>query len=138
LTGGNHFDYSGTMKSTEAVPALAALAQETRLAIYRALVQAGAEGLTAGRIAEAVDTPASTLSFHMKELAAAGLVRARQEGRFVRYTAEYEVMSRLVAFLTEKCCQGMPAPQVARIGRAVESCCAPTPQTITLIRRKRP
>jgi DNA-binding transcriptional ArsR family regulator len=128
------------MKSKDAVAALAALAQETRLAIFRALVQSGSEGLTAGRIAEAVGTPASTLSFHLKELAAAGLVRSRQEGRFIHYNAEYESMSQLVAFLTEKCCQGMPAPQVARIGRAVDSCCAPAPavQPITVIRRKRP
>lgn len=86
---------------------LAALAQESRLAIFRALVQAGPEGLAAGRIAEAIGAPASTLSFHLKELAAAGLVRARQDGRFIFYTADYAAMSGLVAFLTEKCCQGV-------------------------------
>ena len=113
------------MKTNEAVVALGALAQETRLSIFRALVQAGADGLPAGRIAEAVGAPASTLSFHLKELAGAGLVRARQEGRFIFYTADYGAMSELVSFLTEKCCQGMPAPQVARIGQAVASCCGP-------------
>ena len=113
------------MKTNEAVVALGALAQETRLSIFRALVQAGAEGLPAGRIAEAVGAPASTLSFHLKELAAAGLVKARQEGSFIFYMAEYGAMSELVSFLTEKCCQGMPAPQVARIGQAVASCCGP-------------
>jgi ArsR family transcriptional regulator, arsenate/arsenite/antimonite-responsive transcriptional repressor len=113
------------MKTTEAVPLLSALAQETRLSIFRALVQAGPEGLAAGRIAEAVGAPASTLSFHLKELAAAGLVSSRQEGRFIFYTAAYDAMSALVAFLTEKCCQGMPAPQIARIGEAVATCCAP-------------
>lgn len=107
--------------------ALGALAQETRLSIFRALVQAGAAGLPAGQIAEAVGAPASTLSFHLKELAAASLVRSRQEGRFVIYTADYGAMSELVSFLTEKCCQGMPAPQVARIGQAVASCCTPNP-----------
>src|SRR5688500_7384928 len=112
------------MKPTDAVRSLAALAQETRLAIFRALVQAGPEGLPAGRIAESVGAPASTLSFHLKELAGAGLVRSRHEGRFIFYMASYAAMSELVSFLTEKCCQGMPAPQVARIGQAVASCCA--------------
>ena len=98
------------MKSPEAVKALAALAQETRLAIYRALVQAGPEGLPAGRIAEIVGTPASTLSFHLKELAAASLIRSRQDGRFVIYAAQYDAMAQLVGFLTEKCCQA-PAVQ---------------------------
>ena len=59
----------------------------------------------------------------MKGLAAAGLVKARQEGRFIFYAADYASMSELIAFLTEKCCQGMPAPQVARIGQAVAACC---------------
>jgi len=114
------------MKTSQAVPLLAALAQETRLSIFRALVQAGPDGLSAGRIAEAVGAPASTLSFHLKELAAAGLVRPRQEGRFIFYSTDFAAMSDLLTFLTEKCCQGMPAPQVARIGQAVASCCAPT------------
>lgn len=113
------------MKSKQAVASLAALAQETRLSIFRALVQAGPGGLAAGRIAEAVGAPASTLSFHLKELAGAGLVRARQDGRFIHYSADYAAMSELVSFLTEKCCQGMPAQQAERIGLAVATCCAP-------------
>lgn len=113
------------MKLTNAVRVLEALAQETRLSIFRALVQAGPEGLAAGAIAESVGAPASTLSFHLKGLAAAGLVKARQEGRFIYYAANYPEMSELIAFLTEKCCQGMPAPQVARIGQAVAACCPP-------------
>ena len=113
------------MKLTNAVRVLGALAQETRLSIFRALVQAGPDGVAAGAIAETLGAPASTLSFHLKGLAAAGLVKARQEGRFIFYAANYAEMSELIAFLTEKCCQGMPAPQVARIGQAVAACCAP-------------
>lgn len=113
------------MKLTNAVRVLEALAQETRLSIFRALVQAGPEGLAAGAIAESLGAPSSTLSFHLKGLAAAGLVKSRQEGRFVFYAANYAEMSELIAFLTEKCCLGMPAPQVARIGQAVAACCPP-------------
>ena|SRR5205085_5241403 len=102
------------MKPSQAVVSLAALAQETRLSIYRALVQAGGDGLAAGKIAETVGTPASTLSFHLKELAAAGLIRARQEGRFVFYTADYAAMNELLGFLTEKCCSGSACQPAAR------------------------
>jgi len=93
------------MKPNQAVDLLAALAQETRLSIFRSLVQAGADGLAAGRIAEVVGAPASTLSFHLKELSAAGLVRSRQDGRFIYYSANYAAMNELLGFLTEKCCQ---------------------------------
>jgi ArsR family transcriptional regulator, arsenate/arsenite/antimonite-responsive transcriptional repressor len=117
------------MKLTNAVSCLEALAQETRLSIYRALVQAGPDGLAAGAIAQEVQTPASTLSFHLKALAAAGLIRARQDGRFIYYATDYTAMSELVAFLTENCCRGMPGAQMARIGRAVASCCEPAKTT---------
>lgn len=111
---------------------LGSLAHETRLGVFRALVQAGEAGLPAGRIAEAVGAPASTLSFHLKELSSAGLVGSRQDGRFIYYSANYSAMSELVSFLTEKCCQGMPAPQVARIGLAVASCCSPGESVATV------
>jgi ArsR family transcriptional regulator len=94
------------MKTTQAVKALAALAQGTRLAIYRLLVQQGREGLSAGTIAQRLDLPAATLSFHLKELANAGMVEARQDGRFVFYSANYDQMNALLGYLTENCCQG--------------------------------
>jgi ArsR family transcriptional regulator len=94
------------MKTTQAVKALAALAQDTRLAIYRLLVQQGPDGLSAGTIAQRLDLPAATLSFHLKELANAGMLEARQDGRFVFYSANYNQMNGLLGYLTENCCQG--------------------------------
>jgi len=92
------------MESKTAIAALAALAQETRLAIHRLLVEAGPTGLSVGEIGAAVPTAPATLSFHLKELANAGLVLARQEGRYIFYCANYERMNTLLAFLTENCC----------------------------------
>ena len=94
------------MKVPQAVKALAALAQDTRLAIYRMLVQQGPEGMSAGAIAERLDLPPATLSFHLKELANAGMVESRQDGRFIFYSANYGQMNGLLEFLTENCCQG--------------------------------
>lgn len=93
------------MESKEAVAALAALAQESRLAVFRLLVQAGAEGMPAGKLSEALGVPPSSLSFHLKELARAGMVDSRQEGRFVIYQAQFDAAAALIAFLTENCCQ---------------------------------
>jgi DNA-binding transcriptional ArsR family regulator len=94
------------VESKDAVTALAALAQESRLAIFRLLVQAGPAGLVVGRIAEAVGIPAATLSFHLKTLSQGGLVHGRQEGRFVRYVADFEAMHGLIGYLSESCCGG--------------------------------
>jgi len=94
------------MQTAEAVKALAALAQDTRLAIYRLLVQAGNEGISVGSIAEKLDLPGATLSFHLKELANAALVEGRQEGRYIYYSANYAEMNELLAYLTDNCCQG--------------------------------
>ena len=94
------------MKTNDAVKALAALAQDTRLAIYRLLVQRGPEGVPASTIAEKLDLPNATLSFHIKELNQAGLVSARQDGRFIYYSANYPAMDALVGYLTENCCGG--------------------------------
>lgn len=96
------------METKHVLAALAALAQESRLAIFRLLIQAGPSGLPAGRIGEALGVGSSALSFHLKELAHAGLVTSRQEGRFVIYTAQFDTMSELVGFLTENCCAGVP------------------------------
>lgn len=92
------------MKSTDVVVALGALAQETRLAIFRALVKRGPEGYTPGDLIEKIAIPAPTLSFHLKELQRAGLVASRREGRFLHYSANFQAMQDLIGFLTEKCC----------------------------------
>ncbi|HEX2827846.1 MAG TPA: metalloregulator ArsR/SmtB family transcription factor [Burkholderiales bacterium] len=113
------------METKTAVAALAALAQETRLSIFRALVVAGREGMAAGRIGEALEVPAATLSFHLKELSRAGLVTARQEGRFIYYSVDFEQMAALMGFLTENCCSGMPQACVAVVETALGSCCSP-------------
>src|SRR6202165_5827056 len=92
------------MEPKTAIASLAALAQETRLAIHRLLVEAGPTGLAVGEIGASVKTAPATLSFHLKELANAGLVVARQEGRYIYYSASYERMNALLGFLTENCC----------------------------------
>ncbi|MDX9995725.1 MAG: metalloregulator ArsR/SmtB family transcription factor [Rhodocyclaceae bacterium] len=94
------------MISIDAVAALAALAQETRLAVFRLLVQAGPSGVAAGEISTRLDIPANTLSFHLKTLSQAGLLESRQEGRFIYYAAAYARMDDLIAFLTDNCCNG--------------------------------
>lgn len=93
------------MEMKAAVGALAALAHETRLKIFRLLVVAGPEGMPAGQIGERLALPGATLSFHLAHLARAGLVHGRQEGRFVLYSADFPNMSRLVGYLTENCCR---------------------------------
>jgi len=96
------------METKTAVTALAALAQETRLSTFRLLIAAGESGLPAGELAARLNVPPATLSFHLKELAHAGLVTSRSEGRFVIYAADYAAMTALLAFLSEECCGGHP------------------------------
>ena len=105
-----------------AVTALAALAQESRLAVFRRLVQAGPAGLAAGKIGTATGIAPSSLSFHLKELLHAGLVTSRQDGRFVIYTASFPTAAALVAFLTENCCGG----QACEVTCAPSDCKVPT------------
>ncbi len=96
------------MLTKDVLAALAALAQESRLAVFRLLVQAGPEGMAASRIAATLDIAPSSLSFHLKELTHAGLLASRQDGRFVIYSADIGAMNGLIGFLTENCCGGVP------------------------------
>jgi DNA-binding transcriptional ArsR family regulator len=97
------------MESTAAVRALSALAQETRLAIYRMLVESGSAGLAAGKIGEALRLPPATLSFHLRELSHAGLVCARQQSRFIYYSADFTAMNDLLGYLADHCCRARAA-----------------------------
>ena len=94
------------MKTKDAVAALAALAQESRLSIFRLLVQTGPQGIAAGAIAEKLGLPPATLSFHLKELVNAKLAVSRQDGRYVIYTANFGNALKLVDYLSENCCGG--------------------------------
>lgn len=96
------------METEGAVRTLAVLAQESRLAIFRLLVTAGPAGVPVGAIGERLGIPPATLSFHLKTLHHAELVIARQEGRFIYYTADFAAMTALIGFLTENCCGGQP------------------------------
>jgi DNA-binding transcriptional ArsR family regulator len=103
------FHKYGIMEKVDIIAALAALAQETRLDIFRLLVQAGPDGLPAGNIGERLGLPSATLSFHLNQLRHAGLVTFRRESRSLIYSAEIANMNALMAYLTENCCQGDPA-----------------------------
>jgi DNA-binding transcriptional ArsR family regulator len=97
------------MEKKDALVAMAALAQESRLDIYRLLVQAGSDGMPAGKIGERLGLPSATLAFHLKELKNAGLITFKREGRSLIYSAVYPTMNALLGYLTENCCQGDPA-----------------------------
>lgn len=106
------------MESDTAVRALAALAHESRLAIFRMLVVAGPAGLTAGEIAEQLHVAPSNLSFHLKDLFHAELVAPRQQGRYVFYSANFSSMNQLIGFLNQNCCSGEPCIPSAAVQRA--------------------
>jgi len=110
------------MKKPDVVAALAALAQDNRLDVFRLLVAAGPDGLPAGQVAHKLDLAPNTLSFHFDRLREAGLVTVRRDGRSMIYAARFEAMNALIGFLTENCCGG-----------AAEACapaavCKPTPR----------
>jgi len=96
------------MEIINAVTALSALAQEHRLEVFRLLVRVGKNGIPAGKIGEQLDIPLSTLSFHLNHLKRAGLIHCRRDGTTLFYSADYEGMNTLMAYLTENCCQGQP------------------------------
>src|SRR5689334_12564750 len=101
------------MEKMDAVTALAALAQDNRLDVFRLLVQAGPDGMPAGAVAEALALAPNTLTFHFDRLRTAGLVTARREGRSIIYAAQFAQMNALIAFLTENCCGGAPCVPAA-------------------------
>jgi DNA-binding transcriptional ArsR family regulator len=106
------------MEAAQSIAALAALAHETRLAAFRLLVQHGPEGLPAGTIAQTLDLPPSSLTFHLQHLMRAGLLTQRRVSRQLVYAADFAVMNALLAYLSENCC--------GRGDAAVDPCCAPT------------
>ena len=112
------------MKMKQILTALAALAQETRLSVYRLLVEHAPEGLTAGEVAEKLGVAPASLSFHLKELTRAGLIVPRPEGRFVWYTADLDAMNGVVGYLTENCC---------RSSAVCDPKCAPNPRAIATV-----
>lgn len=104
LTAALYFDNTRSMKSQDAIASLAALAQESRLAIFRMLVKRGPEGYTPTELGDKLRVAPATLSFHLKELQRAGLIEVRREGRFLFYRPDFSHMNTLIEFLTEQCC----------------------------------
>lgn len=111
----------------QALDVLSALAQPSRLRVFRALVAAGPAGLHPGQIGEALHIPANALSFHLRALHGCGLVTLQREGRFLRYRANLGAMRGLLEFLTENCCGGEPCDGVAEIRCAESAACPPAP-----------
>jgi ArsR family transcriptional regulator, arsenate/arsenite/antimonite-responsive transcriptional repressor len=118
------------MKKQNVVAALAALAQDNRLDVYRLLVQAGPEGMSAGSVASALKLAPNTLTFHFDRLRDAGLVTVRREGRSMIYTARYDTMKGLIAYLTENCCQGHPE-QCTPTEREADAALARQPEKVS-------
>jgi ArsR family transcriptional regulator, arsenate/arsenite/antimonite-responsive transcriptional repressor len=119
------------MKKLNVVAALGALAQETRLDIFRLLVQKGPEGMAAGDIGARLRQPSPTLSFHLNQLRFAGLVTSRRESRSIIYSANFKAMNDLLAYLTENCCGGRPELCFPAGAPACVSKCAPGQTTVS-------
>lgn len=107
------FHRVGNMEKQDALAALAALSQETRLDVFRLLIRAGSEGLAAGSIGRELGIPAATLSFHLKELKNAAIVRCAREGTYLIYAPDCGAMAELIRFLTHNCCQGVELTELA-------------------------
>ena len=125
------------MKKSTVIAALGALAQETRLDIFRMLVQKGPEGLPAGEIGTRLDQPSPTMSFHLNQLRFAGLITSRRESRSIIYSANFKAMNDLLGYLTENCCGGRPELCSRRRHRDAESECAPKPHDVTSKKNRR-
>jgi DNA-binding transcriptional ArsR family regulator len=123
------------MKKSAVISALGALAQETRLDIFRMLVQKGPEGLPAGEIGTRLKQPSPTMSFHLNQLRFAGLVTSRRQSRSIIYRANFKAMNDLLGYLTENCCGGRPELCSPTVVAGCESECAPQ-QTATVTTQK--
>ena len=117
------------METLTAVDMLAALGHESRLAIFRLLVEAGPVGMHASAIGEQLGIPNATLSFHLSHLSRVGLIRGERESRFIRYSAAYETMDALLAFLTRNCCQGKACLPLSA-SCTEEGCCPPSTEAL--------
>jgi DNA-binding transcriptional ArsR family regulator len=114
------------MESLSAVDIFAALGHESRLAIFRLLVEAGPQGVNASAIGEQLGIPNTTLSFHLAHLSRVGLIKGERESRFIRYSAAYETMDELIAFMTSNCCQGKAClPRTAACNISEQACLPP-------------
>jgi DNA-binding transcriptional ArsR family regulator len=116
------------MESSLAIKRLSALAQDSRLAVFRRLIQAGRDGLAAGEIARALDITPNTLSAQLNLLTQAGLITSRRDGRSIIYAADYDAMSHLLVYLMEDCCQGRPEVCASLSQAAARAACCDQPQ----------
>jgi ArsR family transcriptional regulator len=126
-----------TMKKLTVIGALGALAQETRLDIFRLLVQKGPEGLPAGEIGTRLGQPSPTMSFHLNQLRFAGLITSRRESRSIIYSANFKSMNGLVAYLTENCCGGRPELCNPAVATGCGSSKSVSQQTVTPKKNRR-